>query len=231
MTPPAAKRRLLPLLQAIQSAWGKLVFLRHRRRLEALTPSRPAADRRYLDVQLRRTLAKRNVPLQPRTRLLVDRLADLVDLSRCVVLCVGCRNPAELDYFHAHGAQSVTGIDLYSDHPDILVMDMHHLTFANDRFDVIYSSHSLEHALDPARAIREMLRVARPNAVLAIEVPVGFEPRGADLVDFHDLDTLLAAFRPQLSELLWSEQHRPGPESAADRRGFVRAIFRIEKSG
>jgi SAM-dependent methyltransferase len=178
----------------------------------------------YLQLQLKRTYLKRRKPLQSHTRVLVDRLTEQVELNKCRVLCIGCRNTVELDYFHTKGCQDVTGIDLHSLRADIKVMDMHHLKFPNDYFDIIYSSHSLEHALNPSQVIGEIIRVARNGTLVAIEVPIEFEPRGADLVDFKNLDRLHRAFTPYLAQVLWSEQY-----NTAERSTCIRTIFKVQK--
>jgi hypothetical protein len=84
----------------------------------------------------------------------------------------------------------------------------------------------LEHAQNPSQVISEIVRVARSGAVVAIEVPVEFEPRGADLVDFNCLDRLHEAFSPHLSQVLWSDQYTaPGIE----RNNCIRTIFKLQK--
>jgi SAM-dependent methyltransferase len=206
--------------------WDNFLLQRNSRTLERIVGTSSASYQQYLNLQLKRTFQKRRSPLQPRTRVLVDRLAEQVDLSRCRILCVGCRNTAELDYFHVKGCRDVYGIDLHSLRADILVMDMHHMTFPDGHFDIIYSSHSLEHAHDPSQVIMEIIRVARSGALVAIEVPVEFEPRGADLVDFKSLDQLYQVFSPHITQVLWSEQYKA---SGTERNSCIRSIFRIQK--
>ena len=45
------------------------------------------------------------------------------------------------------------------------------LPFDSDRFDVVTCLGSLEHFLDPVASLREMLRVAKPDAIFLILVP------------------------------------------------------------
>jgi len=45
------------------------------------------------------------------------------------------------------------------------------LPFADQRFDVVSCLGALEHFLDPLAALREMVRVAKPNAVFVLLVP------------------------------------------------------------
>ena len=184
------------------------------------------AYRAYLELQLKRTLSKKDAPLQLRTRILVDKLASLMPLDRCDVLCVGCRNFAELDYFESKGARSVTGIDLYSEDPRILVMDMHHLEFSSDSFDVIYSSHSLEHALYPQQVATEFTRVIRSGGYIVVEVPTQFEARGADLVDYGQIDVLLGLFKSGEEQIVWSESLTADNDKAEVSTGTIRLVIR-----
>jgi hypothetical protein len=68
--------------------------------------------------------------------------------------------------------------------------------------------------------------VARTDALVAIEVPIEFEPRGADLVDFQSLDQLYQAFGPHITQVLWSEKYQA---SGTERNTCIRTIFRLQK--
>lgn len=51
-------------------------------------------------------------------------------------------------------------------------LDAHDLSMYNDEhFDFVYSSHCLEHLLDPARAVNEWWRVIKKEGFLCIVVP------------------------------------------------------------
>ena len=222
--------RLKPSLAKLISwpirLWDNILLQRNSRALDRTIEPPSASYQQYLHLQLKRTFLKRRTPLQARTRALVDRLAGQMEFNGCRVLCIGCRNTAELDYFHTKGCNDVIGIDLHSQRADILVMDMHHMNFPDDHFDIIYSSHSLEHAQDPSQVIVEIIRVARSGALVAIEVPIEFEPRGADLVDFLSLNQLHSVFTPYLVKVLWSEQYH---STGTERNTCIRTIFRIQK--
>jgi predicted SAM-dependent methyltransferase len=49
--------------------------------------------------------------------------------------------------------------------------DMTNLVFPECSFDLILASHVLEHVVDDALAMRELLRVLRPGGVVCIQVP------------------------------------------------------------
>lgn len=208
---------------------SKLFYWCYRRRLPQQAKGNSNAHQKYLAAQLQRTLSKMDAPLQPRTRLMVDKIAKFVDLTACDVLCIGCRNSAEIDYFTTKGARHVAGIDLYSQDERILVMDMHAMTFSDDSFDVVYTSHSLEHARDVARVASEIIRVGRPGGLVAIEVPAQYETRGADLVDFGSLQALHSVFADYVGQIYWTDEqpaHSPTNEGGT---AVLRTLFTLHK--
>lgn len=105
----------------------------------------------------------------------------------CDVLCVGARYGVEMLAMREMGfsPMKVVGVDLYPRAGDVLRADMHRLPFMDDSFDVIYSHHTLDHSLEPRRALAEMARVSRPGAVWVFTVP--FDDHGPEeSVDFDD---------------------------------------------
>ena len=144
------------------------------------------------------------------------------------MLCVGGRNGFELDRFQAFGL-ATTGIDLFSQRPDILVMDMHATLFSDDSFDAVYASHSLEHSHDLPAVLAEISRVARDGAIVGIEVPVRHKGSDADLIEFSGLDDLLAALRPIVNRVLYAEEQPAHSETNAQGSAIARVVFRSEK--
>lgn len=107
----------------------------------------------------------------------------------CDVLCVGARYGIEMLAMREMGfsPSKVVGIDLYPRAADVRRADMHRLPFADASFDVVYSHHTLDHSLDPKKALAEMARVSRPGAVWVFTVPFDdFGPEEA--VDFDSPD-------------------------------------------
>ncbi len=178
----------------------------------------------YLNMQLKRTIIKNDNQLKERTIYLVDKLAQFVNLNQAEILCVGCRNHAEIDYFYAKGVKKILGIDLMSKHSDILVMDMHQMTFPDNSFNVVYSSHSLEHAYDPQKVINEIKRICRPGGYVVIEVPIRYETTSADRIDFGGSEKLLSAFAPDVAQVLLAEDDTFTSKGT----DVARAIFQIK---
>ena len=108
---------------------------------------------------------------------------------------IGCRNAYELDLLEKYGVDTVIGIDLYSHDPRIKVMDMMDLKFEDNSFDLIYCSHALEHALDVQKVTTEIIRVAKNEANVLIEVPINYQVRGADLHDLKSFEKIHEVFQ------------------------------------
>ncbi len=182
----------------------------------------------YLREQLRETLLKRRLFDRARSNVvpLVDMLASKYDFTNQSILCVGCRNDTEIRYFRSRGAGKVVGIDLYQAGPDILIMDMHSLTFGDSSLDVVYSRHSFEHSYDTRKAALEFVRVAKPGGIVVIEVP-GRHKGGGDFNYFTSIDDVLEPFKPHVGEFLWKE-YSPKEENSF---GFdiIRVMFRVNK--
>jgi SAM-dependent methyltransferase len=186
--------------------------------------------RDYLATQLKRTLSKRETDPGAGALTLIDSVA-AAQPSGGPVLCVGCRNALELDRFRERGFDDVVGIDVFSQREDILVMDMHQMTFADDSFDVVYASHSLEHSYDVARVAREIGRVARDGAVVGVEVPVRTQRSSADRVVFSGLDEVRSVFARRIGEEVLAEEQPPHTPTNEQGTDVARLVFRLRKEG
>jgi len=110
----------------------------------------------------------------------------------CDVLCIGARYGIEMLAMKEMGfsAAKVVGIDLYPRGADVLRADMHKLPFASSSFDIVYSHHTLDHSLDPRKALSEMARVSRAGAVWVFTVP--YNDHGPEeSVDFDSPDEVV----------------------------------------
>ena len=205
-----------------------LLARRYRSGVRRLGRGKPPEYRGYLEQQLDRSFSKRENDPGAGARLLVARTVELGALTpEASVLCVGSRNAVELDLFRARGISDVVGIDLFSQSSDILVMDMHAMTFPDAGFDAVYVSHALEHSNDLDRALGEIARVARPGAAVAVEVPVRHRGHEADLIEFAGLADLRSRLEPFVEQVLW-EQEEPARSRTNDQGSAVaRMVFAI----
>lgn len=106
---------------------------------------------------------------------ITDKFIDFFD--------AGCGDGTGLAYMKSLGYQNLDGCDLSPDKVArasaaigdggmVSVQDLHRLhSIKNGSFDVVYSSHTLEHCHDPAKAISELMRIAKPNALFVIVLP------------------------------------------------------------
>ncbi len=111
-------------------------------------------------------------------RFLNDYLkADNTELS---ILDVGCGEGCGLDWLWRNSFTHVVGCDLdlekaskaltLSGFPTCTT-DIHSMPFKDGHFDIVYTSHVLEHAHDPKRVVKELHRILKLNGVLIIVVP------------------------------------------------------------
>jgi ubiquinone/menaquinone biosynthesis C-methylase UbiE len=68
------------------------------------------------------------------------------------------------------------GVGRYSDGHDVKILkgDAENIPFENDSFDLVFSSHVLEHVNDELASLKEMKRVLKNDGVLIIGMPTAF---------------------------------------------------------
>ena len=130
-----------------------------------------------------------------RSLYLVRPLSVLEDLAADAdVLVIGPRTEGEILALLAHGFDlpHIKAVDLISYSPWIDLADMHALPYPDRSFDVVTAGWVLAYSDDKKRAADEMLRVARPNSVIAlgvewnsrstddVEKSIGYLPGSAD---------------------------------------------------
>lgn len=95
------------------------------------------------------------------------------------VVCVGCRHHSEIVDFESSGL-SAEGFDLFASSEKVKVLDMHDMgdEYKENQFDVIYSSHSLEHCLDPKKVLTAFAKVSKIGCYVVL-------PQGKE-ADSHD---------------------------------------------
>jgi SAM-dependent methyltransferase len=63
--------------------------------------------------------------------------------------------------------------DLFSPLADIH-FDLHHIPLEDNRFDVVFCNHVMEHVDDPLQCMRELFRVMKPGGWAIMQVPQDF---------------------------------------------------------
>ena len=106
--------------------------------------------------------------------------------SDAEVLCIGSRDRFELSKIRKHGPKNITAIDICPGSDEVKQMDMHNLEFSDNTFDTFFACHSLEHANDIDKVLSEIVRVAKSESILILEVPTEYKnnKRIGDKIEF-----------------------------------------------
>jgi SAM-dependent methyltransferase len=86
------------------------------------------------------------------------------------ILVIGPRNENDLFLLYGNGLtwKNIIGLDLISYTPKIKLGDMHKIPFEDNSFDVVICGWTLGYSATPDIAAKEMLRVAKNGALIAI---------------------------------------------------------------
>ncbi|MCV2368943.1 class I SAM-dependent methyltransferase [Roseateles oligotrophus] len=102
---------------------------------------------------------------------------------------IACGDGVGLRHFKQMGFTDVVGVELNPSKLDmaeqsgyqVVERDMHDLCcFEAQSFDIVYSSHSLEHAYQPSKVLAEFHRILRPAGALFVVLPY------PDMGDWND---------------------------------------------
>lgn len=141
------------------------------------------------------------------------------------IACLGCRDSLEINFarrfFTFNKSPYVRGVDLYSEAPEVIVGDMLDLPFENETFDIVISSHSLEHVDNYDLAIQEMRRILKVDGYICIEVPTGWLGKeknnshlpirsndDIDLWDFVDASVTQEIFKKNSMDLIAKQESK-----------------------
>jgi len=133
------------------------------------------------------------------------------------MLCVGCRNAYEIDYFTSLGVSKVVGIDLVSVDSRILRMDMHDMNFPDSHFDAVYAGDSFEHAYDVDLLAREFVRVVVPGGLIIMSVPANEETDHVDRLFVSKADDIYDIFGSACDKVILEDDF-------CDDSGMTRAL-------
>ena len=163
------------------------------------------------------------------------------------VLCIGPRSEGELLLLEAYGFKrgNVRGLDLISYSPLVDLGDMHAMPYPDNSWDVVISSMVLPYSDNQQKAINEMIRVAKPNGVVAISLEY-VTPQEVEEIDkrhgysigsfetrVQSVEGLLAMFQPFVGTVYFS-QNGYQPEKPNTIKGSptstVSVVFSLDKS-
>jgi len=155
------------------------------------------------------------------------------------VLAIGPRTEGELFGLVAYGflPKNIRGLDLIGYSKWIDLGDMHHMTYPDNSFDVIIMGWVISYSEEPAVAAREVVRVAKPGAIVSVGVEYpGIEGRkqvaALDYVPGAGRLTTKASqltdfFGEAVDHLYFSHSIQKDRE---DYKGSVIAVFSIKKA-
>lgn len=165
------------------------------------------------------------------------------------VLDMGCGAGGKSLYYASLGAKHVTGVEIvahYEAEANALAAELglsdkftfvrasaFDLPFPDDSFDTIIMNDFFEHVSDPARALREALRLVRPEGRIFINFPPYYHPTGYHMSDainmpwvqlFFTDRQLIAAYK-ELIRGLPDEQERLDLRFSRDENGEDRYTY------
>lgn len=169
-------KALLHNLKALPNAW--------RKRRERRPPEPPDSYREYLKLQVgdrndeyvltpnymrelvgQRAYVHKLVPLLPRQGLIIDCAAgDGLTLAELRILGFPSLLGIEISPYRAGRARNL-GLE-------ILEIDMHDLSrIQSGSVAAVLSAHTLEHAIDPDKTVREFHRILKPGGTMHVVLP------------------------------------------------------------
>jgi len=185
-------------------------------------------DRNYVSSNFALPFARR------RTEHLIYILHSIPSVNKTGrLLSIGPRNEGDMVLLHAHGFTQVEGIDLFTYSPEIRLMDMHHMEYADNSFDLISCGWVVRYSYDIKQCAREIIRVCKNGAHVAIAFSMN--PHKDDGVAAlatplrGGIDELLSYFEPHIGYVYWRlEDQNTDETNIPECTNSV--VFRIKKS-
>jgi SAM-dependent methyltransferase len=167
-----------------------------------------------------------------RTEVVINVLRSIKNINADEVnlVCVGPRNEAEILLLKLYGFKNSIGIDLFSYSPLIKVMDMNFLEYADNTFDIYYSSFVLAYSPDVKRTMSEAVRVIKHGGILVMiwssvlkkGLYGSITPTGSDVGGFLGLESLIDN---NIEHAYWRDSWKLSDEGLV----FFVGIYRIKK--
>ena len=96
------------------------------------------------------------------------------------ILDVGCRDGWAIGRMNHDGYQHILGIDVVPENIKLCTklgyktsaQDCENLNFDDDSFDAVFCRHTLEHAINPRKALQEFVRITKSGGIIHIVVPI-----------------------------------------------------------
>ena len=219
---------------------GRYVWLSQvGRRIRVLDPLPPGVARNTVMHNLRgvRDLAAPRSHRIIRPLVAIDRVRDQQKKKR--VLTIGPRVEGELFNLIGYGfaGRNIRGLDLITYSPFVDLGDMHAMPYEDSSFDVVILGWVLAYSDDKRAAAQEVIRVAKPGAVVAVAASwnpksnetlkqeLGYVPGSESRLETSA--DLLAHFDDSVGRVYFSQDPEPG---TADKVSGIVAVFCLEKT-
>ncbi len=133
-------------------------------------------------------------------------LYDLDYKCEAKVLTIGPRTEGEIFCLKAYGfkSENIRGLDLISYSPYIDVGDMHKLPYEDNSYDIVIASCVLAYSLDQETAIKEILRVLKPNGLICMSHDVN--PATMNDVFPRTVEDYLSYFKPYIKNVFYRHE-------------------------
>ena len=152
------------------------------------------------------------------------------------VLTVGPRTEAEIFMLAACGfdPSNIRGLDLISYSGFIDVGDMHNMPYEDNSFDVVILGWVLAYSDDPALAAKEVIRVAAPDAIVAVGCEYTpyteeeLKEQGSLVAHggkYNSVDDILNLFGEDVARVYFQDDVHPDER---EQRGSVKTIFQLK---
>ena len=157
------------------------------------------------------------------------------------VLDMGCGAAGKSLYYCSLGAEKVTGVEIvahyeqeanalaaelgFADRFQFVCASAFELPFPDSSFDTIIMNDFMEHVSDPARTLKEALRLIRPTGAIYINFPPYYHPTGAHLSDVINMPWVHLFFTERMLVEAYKELVKGLPDEQE------RLELRISKDG
>jgi len=218
-------------------AWARYTYLARSHGLRTFSAATPGV----VDRTVEHNLKGLKDLVVVRSEMLLHPLSVIETVSAdSKVLSVGPRTEGELLNLVAHGFKksNIRGLDLISYSPWVDLGDMHAMPYADNTWDVIVLAWVLAYSDDWEQAAREVVRVARPGAAIAIGVEynprtdeeltaeAGYQIGAADRI--LSTDQILKLFGSSVDTVYFTHDVQP---SRHDEVGSIATVFSLRKEG
>lgn len=230
-----ARVRLRPgLLLQIREVRGQLSRERigeliYRKAVRRVSDDAPDVARNTLDYNLAAALES---PDMDRPNIMIGVIMGIEKIWKNVgnldILSVGPRSESEIFALMAAGfsPERIKALDLFSYSPYVDIGDMHAMPYPDKSFDVILLGWVLSYSRDQAKVAGEILRVARPGAIVALAGDYSDDSRDRptfenETTHMQSCDQVLALFRGHVGQVFF--RHDPAPPATAT----VMTVFEV----